>query len=1451
MVKSSKRKIDSTDSDPATLKSFKGPTSSNVIKDEEVLKKLGGNGDKRSLNLNDEFSSDSNFDESDQDDEPESEYEKTKEEKSESNNSNKYTEGKKTSSDKLPSTDELRELANTPKIFNSNLIKLEIEEMLNETRIVPQTTKTKNLEILLKKLTGFIQNTPEIPELPLKQAIQNLYTNFKSNKNKEHTQYKIPFLKPALDTSNFIVKYQPPLKIAVVGSYALGLAVKTRFGFNVDIAVQMPNDLFLEKDYLNFRYFHKRSYYLGCLLSFLKDNNDLSDSLNFEYDYLRGDERLPIIVCYNKKETKNSNDFCFRIIPCISPDLFSRDKLSPSRNHIRPNYLKNSWDSNKTQSHDDSSNSSLLNPPTPNYNSSLLSEIQYFSHMNFLHNLCKQSPGFKDAVILIKIWISQRGFGKRVTNFSLRNGDTERNGSVNGFLLTMMLAWLICGHRDTSSKDIPILSTGLSSFQMFKAFLSFLSVNLLSSSKPEFEFKNSSQDESLKSNFTLSKFSENFDHVFIDPSGYLNLMSRAREWELRRLKIEATNSLHILSSEEEKGFFSVFIDYVDNPLCVYDHLFKIELDNLKYHIDQLMYSNFSCEQSSSFTWEMLDEANLVSYLQKQIVKVISRGLGNRLTLIEARQPELLNHLTKSGEKTESSEENSSKKISFLLGLIVDKSEASKLVTLGPYPPAVSENSENSAVECINFENLWGNKSELRRFKDGTIRLSTVWGSGQSTITERSAIVPKMASFLMMRHFRISSPSGILNSQELSVLNCENKIPESAIFLKVLGKGYGGRLFIPGVFLNKFLQTSDEFKCQKNSMKIDSFFSSPKPFLDFETTQKYFIEWTKKVISLGDELPLQISSVRTTSAFLRGTSVTVPKQTFDNNDTYLYPIDAILEFESSTKWPDEILAIQKVKAAFLQKLGDIYSSKNKGSTFNVVSRSYGHSDSESNSHVLVSGTAPLSVGSEEGPENSGDLLSHEQDLFLEIFDSNYTGFIYRIALKLDREKFFYDRIIKQYKVSTPLIKEVTSKKSKISALSKRIRHWNRVYEWRPKHHYEVESFSKTHYPAFSITCRLFKRWLSSHFLLIESGQGYISPYGVHGIPEEVAELLVACVFSNKSYDYKVYLGSPSTISSAFARVLELVSNYKFSDFPLLVDLNIDLEDNGLILKSNDAVDWIEAIEYFNNSKKSKFFGGMYIMTPKDQKCEWFGHISALATNQIRRLASASLNVLYESIEKDDLNLICKIFISPTNGFDFKLVLDPEFCTRINQSIAPEAFKRNQMQYLKSSDFTASKGKDIDRKSFQKKSISGSKSDNLDEFKNIELAKKDSDENHDGDNYESKPDNILEIASMNTDSNPFGDEKMVDFDPVSKLKSELDLIYDKSAVFFYDTYGGNTIYGLWNPSILKTVSNPIKFKANLGMNTIPSNNENQVSLNTEAILCEILNLGEDLINEVNVK
>ena len=112
-----------------------------------------------------------------------------------------------------------------------------------------------------------------------------------------HKSHKItiPFPDPGPDrNAAYKLAYAKPSNINVVGSYALKTMLKSDNGLAVDMIVKMPESIFQEKDFLNYRYFYKRAYYLACIASGLQETIQGHFALSFEY--LNGNSLHPVLV---------------------------------------------------------------------------------------------------------------------------------------------------------------------------------------------------------------------------------------------------------------------------------------------------------------------------------------------------------------------------------------------------------------------------------------------------------------------------------------------------------------------------------------------------------------------------------------------------------------------------------------------------------------------------------------------------------------------------------------------------------------------------------------------------------------------------------------------------------------------------------------------------------------------------------------------------------------------------------------------------------------------------------------------------------------------------------------------------------------------------------------------------------------------------------------------------
>jgi U3 small nucleolar RNA-associated protein 22 len=360
----------------------------------------------------------------------------------------------------------------------------------------------------------------------------------------------------------------------------------------------------------------------------------------------------------------------------------------------------------------------------------------------------------------------------------------------------------------------------------------------------------------------------------------------------------------------------------------------------------------------------------------------------------------------------------------LIGLIHDPHDAYRLVDHGP---TVDEEDKTSIDQ---FRDLWGEKAELRRFKDGQIRESVVWEV--KTIDERAHVPGMIVRHLLHRHFGVMEDK--VQTWQTS-FDSVLRLPE-AVSSMYLGSG-----MTVGV---------------KGAITA-------------------FDNLVKQIKALDDELPLALSTVSPVSQQLRYTNVFGPvplpptlAQSLPQNARFISPISMVLEFERSSKWPDDLKAIQKIKLAFFERIATALMGAVEGLRATVV------------------------IG--DGV-NTSELVDQA---VLEIVTPE--GWAFEARIWHSREATLLDRIIENKVNRLPHVKtkveEKRGKEHREALGAKDV--YTRRFIHAPRHHRVIASLNHQ-YPAFSGTVRLVKRWLASHWLL----HGHIS--------EEAVEILCAGLF----------------------------------------------------------------------------------------------------------------------------------------------------------------------------------------------------------------------------------------------------------------------------------------------------------------------------------------------------
>lgn len=179
------------------------------------------------------------------------------------------------------------------------------------------------------------------------------------------------------------VECGPPSKVNVVGSFLLGLSSTPV----VDIAVEVPPQVFHPKDYLNYRYHDKRLLYLLYLARHFIESDEIGWlNISITTHFFANDTRKPTLSLRHPR----FDQITIRIIPTYAVDLFDVSRLTETRRNIRPR-----------------GSSSVVEHPmeaTIAYNHSILADAKPLQNLQTLHAISSTSPSFVPSVLLLECW---------------------------------------------------------------------------------------------------------------------------------------------------------------------------------------------------------------------------------------------------------------------------------------------------------------------------------------------------------------------------------------------------------------------------------------------------------------------------------------------------------------------------------------------------------------------------------------------------------------------------------------------------------------------------------------------------------------------------------------------------------------------------------------------------------------------------------------------------------------------------------------------------------------------------------------------------------------------------------------------------------------------------------------------------------------------------------------
>ena len=820
--------------------------------------------------------------------------------------------------------------------FKSNMFKLQVDELLAQIR--PKRGKREeSAEQALHTLKKTIEQADAVAAMSIDEAERKTLTNkvaipFPDPRPPKDAQYKLEYAKPA--------------NINVVGSFALKTSLRARDVLEVDMTVAMPASLFQEKDYLNYRYFYRRAYYLACIAVAIEQAHHAE--FDVRYEDFRDDHLKPIIVVLPRQakasdgEAKPAPKWRINILPCVGADVFPPDRLLPNRNCVRPA-------------------AEVKAEATPFYNASLRADMLMTQYLKLIHSAASTCSAFRDACLLGTTWLRQRGLSCSISV-----------GGFGSFEWATLMALLLQGGGPNGK---PVLSEGYSSYQLFKATLQMLAMKDMSK---QAVVVGQAPGDVRAAAAGLP--------MFWDGLRSHNILYKMQTWSYLELRREARTTLEMLGDQLYDGFDAAFILRLDNPLL-------------------------RCDQ-------MIELSSAAVPDERKLYEALKRGLGDRISHISILAP------SSQPWQLGAARPKAASQPAYQIGFVINLDAINRTVDHGP--------AAESKSDAASFRKFWGEKAELRRFKDGSILESLIWAPNESG----QSVLEQVVRFVVKRH--------VSDAAEASATF------KGDGFAKMLGRSSGNAVFQP--MMESFKQLESDVRGL-------------------------------------DDLPLSIRQFMPADAQLRYASMEPPASVPGKQRSL--PADVTIQFEGSARWPDDLVAIQRTKIAFLLNMHDKMQEAVDGATVRM------------------------------GLENQDrDVLNQG---YLEVIYGS--GAAFRLRVQHEREQDLLERQLKD-KSLAPSAKE---------AAAVGLATYKRDYVRKPAHTQAIARLCGR-FPALSGTMRLMKKWIASHLL-------------VNHIPEEVIELIVARTFV-QPWPWQ----TPSSVQTGFLRTLHWLSRWDWRAELLLVDLS---------------------------------------------------------------------------------------------------------------------------------------------------------------------------------------------------------------------------------------------------------------------------------------------------------
>ncbi|XP_044265775.1 nucleolar protein 6 [Tribolium madens] len=415
---------------------------------------------------------------------------------------------------KPPTVEELNDLKETQNLYNNNLFRLQIEELIKEVKI-----KNKHRNAFQAWYHSFQTLLSELPEFSV------LLSDIKTKKKKklsEVDKFVNGIANEALKSDqDFTVKFTKPEKSEFFGLDAINALPGPKLRVNVNLT--MPRECFNVKDYLNNRYFVKRYYFLAYVSYYIKEKNLTGE---IEWIYHNNNKLLPVL------QIKLHEKIAIKIFATPTDNYFKLSRFLPDINNVKVDVFNVG---------------AITEASTIYYNASLAHDVTLSLNNSFIRDILSELTNAQEAVKLIYVWLVQRGL----------------NEGLGAFTEELMLYFIT--YLFTKKK----INKYMSSYQIIRNFWNFISESDLS--KTPLSLNDDSKQEVLES------FRENFDVVLLDRSVSYNVAAFLNLQFYKKIKNECEIAFKLLDDGGINSFHSLFITKLP-PELQYDLLLNVKSD---------------------------------------------------------------------------------------------------------------------------------------------------------------------------------------------------------------------------------------------------------------------------------------------------------------------------------------------------------------------------------------------------------------------------------------------------------------------------------------------------------------------------------------------------------------------------------------------------------------------------------------------------------------------------------------------------------------------------------------------------------------------------------------------------------------------------------------------------------------------------------------------------------